>query len=517
MFLFQVLSFLTALLSCETLRLCQQGETENCLLDVPRLEIRQLDALQRKHLINAFRGEKMQHKRKEWERILEGDLAHDLIRRLDDRLSIEGFFTPYWDSRIDRRLAKPEDSTLFHDDFLPRQLSRKERATKQNERRKDSHPLADIRKTKNSQLFFVLHEVAKAKRYINESCASLCAIKNDWLFCDRQIDRCVATISLGTMDALEELIHEADQILNAVTTIEPGKAERRRTFRNLFIKPLDDELIGVQKESPELEIALSLPTEIPHKAVYSIHEQGSKVEEMIDVIAFKPMMSTTEPKVDMDEADDVPVTLREESSTPYFQDVPISKIPIATRLPQKGSPLLTGEYLPRKAILFDAPAPFPTVYFTVTVVEGEYRKRNRRQRFASGVTAFTTGANMPSGYTHTFEGKSLNGTTMLRALDPHVAGILTEFNVTVVDSRGFPCQQMCKHEAKNSYRPCPTDVIRLSTFAQYADDIPIYQNSLEASQAAWLGQGYFRRRKADYLVYKCRSEKRMRKREKQSP
>lgn len=52
---------------------------------------------------------------------------------------------------------------------------------------------------------------------------------------------------------------------------------------------------------------------------------------------------------------------------------------------------------------FDATLPYPSVYFSITIVAGPYRPRPRPQRSVAGVTVVSRGANLPSGYTHVVE------------------------------------------------------------------------------------------------------------------
>ncbi|VDL62840.1 unnamed protein product [Nippostrongylus brasiliensis] len=61
---------------------------------------------------------------------------------------------------------------------------------------------------------------------------------------------------------------------------------------------------------------------------------------------------------------------------------------------------------------FDSNLPYPSVYFPITVIAGSYRPRARPQRNVKGVTVVSSGANLPSGYTHVVEVGFFFGKTM---------------------------------------------------------------------------------------------------------
>ncbi|CAJ0580680.1 unnamed protein product, partial [Mesorhabditis spiculigera] len=473
----------------------------------------------KKTLLKAFWRLKKGYGRQEWSDILSGDRAHELVSSMDDVMAAEGVFTPFWSWQLEMRLPKPEESSLYSDDFLPKHTSRGERAARQPHK----FPyLFEIKKTKNSQLFFLLRRISEAQTERNETCAALCPNNTEWLVCDKRLDRCVATVNEGgsclhlkkgacrNSECSRGICKARDSSKDIHKNLHAKKIQYEEPTTTVSIPETTEEIFEASGEEPATEITLSAePEENAERRRKFRTLDGAPDPEFKPLLmktirktAEKPQLVALPPVPSMK---DLPDPYVKPKNQPFYGEE-LTKIPA-----EHEGPLLTSELLPKGTLRFADSAPFPTVYFTVTVIEGEYRKRKRRQRFASGYTVYTTGANMPNGYTHKFEGHVVNGTTVLRVLDPQ-GGLLTEFNVTVLDKQGRTCQQVCKYGIRTSYRQCLTDIVRLSSYPQYSDPITVYPTPNEALQSAWRGQGYFRERKPDYLVFKCPNERRHRKR-----
>ncbi|MFH4980112.1 hypothetical protein AB6A40_006821 [Gnathostoma spinigerum] len=146
------------------------------------------------------------------------------------------------------------------------------------------------------------------------------------------------------------------------------------------------------------------------------------------------------------------------------------------------------------------------VHFSVTIVKGEPKRRQSLNRPVDGCKILLTGANMPNGFTQTFEGRQVEGSTaaVVSTLNPETYGPLVEFHLSVFDNKGLKCQQTCLTH-RGTYSTCNRDTLRLTSreFRVYSDPIEFYESQEDALENQWSGRGYYRRKKNDYILFKC--------------
>uniref|UniRef100_A0A914VW86 Tyrosinase copper-binding domain-containing protein n=1 Tax=Plectus sambesii TaxID=2011161 RepID=A0A914VW86_9BILA len=156
--------------------------------------------------------------------------------------------------------------------------------------------------------------------------------------------------------------------------------------------------------------------------------------------------------------------------------------------------------------------PFPVVYFTISVVQGDFQNvRQEARRGAPNCQITVSGLNIPSGYTQSMSGLSYTSSAypeylsgaVVRAMDPAKAGYfpLVEVDVSVVNSMGAPCSRFC-YDGKQ-YQPCDSKRVKLSTNSEYSDPVVFRKTEELAQTAQWAGRGYYRTRKEDYLLFQC--------------
>uniref|UniRef100_A0A915BAY6 Uncharacterized protein n=1 Tax=Parascaris univalens TaxID=6257 RepID=A0A915BAY6_PARUN len=148
----------------------------------------------------------------------------------------------------------------------------------------------------------------------------------------------------------------------------------------------------------------------------------------------------------------------------------------------------------------------PIVYFSITIIEGEPRRKSFLNRRLEHCEITVTGLNMPSGYTQTTHGRLVPGTTigLVHTLDPELHAPLVEFRITVTDRIGRECEQRCLNE-KGSYERCDRNSVRLTSheFIAFADPIETHESEEDVLKNQWSGRGYYRKRKKDYLLFAC--------------
>uniref|UniRef100_A0AAF5PQC2 Uncharacterized protein n=1 Tax=Wuchereria bancrofti TaxID=6293 RepID=A0AAF5PQC2_WUCBA len=93
---------------------------------------------------------------------------------------------------------------------------------------------------------------------------------------------------------------------------------------------------------------------------------------------------------------------------------------------------------------------------------------------------------------------------VLRTLNPEMFGPLVEFYITVTDQDGRPCQQRCLN-SKGTYENCEERPIRLSSheFIVFSDPIEFHETKKLLLECQWTGRGYYRKRKRDFLLFIC--------------
>ncbi|KAK6034068.1 hypothetical protein COOONC_28428 [Cooperia oncophora] len=149
---------------------------------------------------------------------------------------------------------------------------------------------------------------------------------------------------------------------------------------------------------------------------------------------------------------------------------------------------------------FNATLPFPSVYFSISVIAGAYRSQPRPQRLVTGVTVVSRGANLPSGYTHVIEALSLTDGHVVRVPDPIASGVGVEFFLIVLHN-GRECDRMCL--SRRRYVKCNRPTVRMSRYRSLTDPIIYYKTPKQAIEHQWKGAGSFRRRTQDPFVFTC--------------
>ncbi|VDM46737.1 unnamed protein product [Toxocara canis] len=148
----------------------------------------------------------------------------------------------------------------------------------------------------------------------------------------------------------------------------------------------------------------------------------------------------------------------------------------------------------------------PIVYFSITVIEGEPRRKAFLNRRLEQCEITVTGMNMPSGYTQTTHGRLVPGTTigLVHTLDPELHAPLVEFRITVTDRMGRECEQRCLND-KGFYERCDRNSVRLTSheFIAFSDPIETHESEEDVLKNQWSGRGYYRKRKKDYLLFSC--------------
>ncbi|TKR64498.1 hypothetical protein L596_025018 [Steinernema carpocapsae] len=162
-------------------------------------------------------------------------------------------------------------------------------------------------------------------------------------------------------------------------------------------------------------------------------------------------------------------------------------------------------YRNRKILSWSDSPDFPAAYFSITVIEGKLRNKKRTQRRANGFRVETTGNNVPQGYNHVLEGLQASDTNaIVRVLSPAHILPFVEFRLNVFNKRDEKCHQRCLSSTrKGHYRRCKRDIIRLTMYESYSDPVQWYTNEKDALATQWIGRGYYRRRKLDYLLFRC--------------
>ncbi|ETN79412.1 hypothetical protein NECAME_18121 [Necator americanus] len=173
---------------------------------------------------------------------------------------------------------------------------------------------------------------------------------------------------------------------------------------------------------------------------------------------------------------------------------------------------------------FDDFLPYPSVYFSVMVIAGKYRPRPPSQRNPAGVTVFSRGENLPSGYTHIVKAFPFDNGHVIRILDPAASDVLVEFSFIVLKD-GHECQRLCLYRRR--YIECRRNTVRLSKYSALSDRVDFYkyggfeyvrdnaplspiisyfQTTRQVIDRRWKGAGYFRRRTQDAFIFICPSD-----------
>ncbi|KAK0420611.1 hypothetical protein QR680_014790 [Steinernema hermaphroditum] len=149
---------------------------------------------------------------------------------------------------------------------------------------------------------------------------------------------------------------------------------------------------------------------------------------------------------------------------------------------------------------------FPIVYISVTVIEGKLRSKKRTQNRADNYTIHSVGRGNPEGYDHVLEGRPMVNETnaLIRVLNPENILPFVEFRVDVFNKRGERCRQRCLSTRRRGYyRRCKRESVRLTMYEAYSDPVQWYKSEVETISQQWVGRGYYKKRKLDYLLFKC--------------
>ncbi|CAJ0596606.1 unnamed protein product [Cylicocyclus nassatus] len=482
-----------------------------CVDMASRSEIRTISAVERAQLLAEFKHQRREMGPRRFTRAVASSKLCSIIRRMDEALTQP---MPYWDARWDLRLPRPADSAIFSEDFFPKSRKRRTRekfARESVPRGLNSHfrqlgvntlLTEAIRSSRAAQLMIILYQLGTWKA-TEEDCSS-CPRQSRLAFCDQNRKQCVARVMrTGNCSGfIDDNPCYASRCVRGVCVplLKPTirtEGHPRRKIAERAAPLIDTTTTETVTSTPDpIEALLEIANEeqlsddynltLPHNFTYADKSMTSQLSNkcisLNGTVPEKEQPSTTQ-------------------STRTTMNVTTKA---TTTVISFTNPLFDNPHFDRRLRTwvygFDDFLPYPSVYFPVTVVHGDYKPHSLPSYSLGNVMVYSQGENLPNGYTHIVEALPLEHGYIIRIPDPASVDVLVEFSL-MVKQNGRDCPRLCLH--KRRYIPCRRSTVRLSKYPAYSEKLHYFKTPRQVIDRMFKGAGYFRRRKQDAFLFTC--------------